>query len=249
MKKIIVLLFYFVQFGFANEAAFKKANDLYKNENYLAAVQVFESISKSGFEAADLYFNIGNCYYKLGKTAPAIYNYEKALLLNPEDQAIKTNLTFAQKLAIDDIKIVPEVGFKNIIKKTTNLFHYDTWAWLSIGLAFFGLFTFLGYYFSGTVLLKRLFFSIFIVALLSVFVAVAAGFYNKKLDMTYNPAIVFATTTPLKAAPKNSSETVLTLHEGTKVVILQELGNWNQVSLSDKTIAWINKNDIKKIKD
>jgi len=249
MKKYILLLCCIVQFGFANEQTFKKANEYYKNENYQAALQLFESIANKGVTSSDLYFNIGNCYYKLGKTAPAIYNYEKGLLLNPNDEALKTNLSFAQKLAIDDIKIVPEVGFKKILKNATNSLHYDTWAWLAIAFAFFGLANFLGYYFSGTVLLKRLFFSTFLLALGIVIVSVSAGFYNKKLDLQYNPALVFAATSPLKAAPKNSSETVLTLHEGTKVNILQELGNWNQVQLSDKTIAWINKNDIKNIKD
>lgn len=100
MKKYILLFIFTFQFALASEsidATFKKANDLYNKGDYEQALQSFESIINQGNESADLYFNIANCYYKLGKVAPSIYNYEKALLLNPDDEAIQTNLSFAQK--------------------------------------------------------------------------------------------------------------------------------------------------------
>ena len=101
-NKIILFLLFLVSFANASESidsTFKKANDLYNKGDYEQAVQSFESIVNQGNESADLYFNIANCYYKLGKVAPSIYNYEKALLLNPDDEAIQTNLSFAQKKA------------------------------------------------------------------------------------------------------------------------------------------------------
>ena len=82
MKKYILLFLLAFQFVLANEpvdAVFKKANDAYNKENYEEALIGFEKIAKDGNVSADLYFNIGNCYYKLGKIAPSIYNYEKAL--------------------------------------------------------------------------------------------------------------------------------------------------------------------------
>ena len=57
------------------------------------------------------------------------------MLLNPDDEAIQTNLSFAQKMAIDDIKILPEVGFKKMVKEFTSTFHYDTWAWIAVGFS------------------------------------------------------------------------------------------------------------------
>ena len=251
MKKYIILFILTFQFTFASEsidATFKKANDLYNKGDYEQALQSFENIANKGNESADLYFNIANCYYKLGKVAPSIYNYEKALLLNPNDEAIQTNLSFAQKMAIDDIKILPEVGFKKIVKEFTNTFHYDTWAWIAVIIAFLSLLSFLGYYFGNTVLLKRTFFSLFLLFLIGIGVTVFSAFLKKKFDANYNPAIVFAESTTLKAEPKNSSEDVVTLHEGTKVFVLEELGNWKQVELTDKTKAWIDKEAIKEVK-
>ena len=252
MKNNIILFLLFL-FSFANaneslDASFKKANDLYNKEDYQNALQSFESIEKKGNISADLYFNIGNCYYKLGKVAPSIYNYEKALILNPDDEAIQTNLSFAQKMAIDDIKILPEVGFMKMVKEFTSKLHYDTWAWIAVCIAFLSLLSFLGYYFGNTVLLKRTFFSLFLLLLIGIGVTVFSAFLQKNFDKNYNPAIVFAEATTLKSEPKNSSEDVATLHEGTKVFVLETLGNWSQVELTDKTKAWINKEAIKEVK-
>ena len=252
MKKYILLFILTFQFALANEsidATFKKANNLYNKGDYEQAVRSFESIVNQGSESADLYFNIANCYYKLGKVAPSIYNYEKALLLNPDDEAIQTNLSFAQKMAIDDIKILPEVGFKKILKEYTRVFHYDTWAWIAVFIAFLSLLSFLGYYFGTTVLLKRTFFTLFLLFLVGIGIAVFSAFLQKKWVSNYNPAIVFAESTTLKAAPKTSSEDVVTLHEGTKVFVLETLGNWSQVELTDKTIAWIDKEAIREVKN
>ena len=250
-NKIILFLLFLISFANASEsidATFKKGNDLYNKGDYEQALKSFESIANQGNESADLYFNIANCYYKLGKVAPSIYNYEKALLLNPDDEAIQTNLSFAQKTAIDDIKILPEVGFKKMVKEFTSTFHYDTWAWIAVFIAFLSLLSFLGYYFGNTVFLKRIFFSLFLLFLVGIGVTVFSAFLQKKFDANYNPAIVFAEATTLKAEPKNSSEDVVTLHEGTKVFVLEELGNWKQVELTDKTKAWIDKEAIKEVK-
>ena len=250
-NRIILFLLFLISFANASESidtTFKKANDLYNKGDYEQALQSFESIVNQGNASADLYFNIGNCYYKLGKVAPSIYNYEKALLLNPDDEAIQTNLSFAQKMAIDDIKVLPEVGFKKMVKEFTSTFHYDTWAWIAVSIAFLSLLSFLGYYFGNTVLLKRTFFSLFLLFLVGIGVTVFSAFLQKNFDANYNPAIVFAEATTLKAEPKNSSEDVVTLHEGTKVFVLEELGNWKQVELTDKTKAWIDKEAIKEVK-
>jgi tetratricopeptide (TPR) repeat protein len=253
MRSTIVIFFLFlISFAKANESidvTFKTANELYNKEKFSEAIQSFESIVNQGRESADLYFNIANCYYKLGKVAPSIYYYEKALLLNPDDEAIQTNLSFAQKMAIDDIKILPEVGFKKILKEYTRVFHYDTWAWIAVFIAFLSLLSFLGYYFGTTVLLKRTFFTLFLLFLVGIGIAVFSAFLQKKWVSNYNPAIVFAESTTLKAAPKTSSEDVVTLHEGTKVFVLETLGNWSQVELTDKTIAWIDKEAIREVKN
>ena len=157
MKKIIFILLLTTQFFFA-QTGFEKGNALYQKGKYEQAISEYETILASKNHSAELYFNLGNCYYKLNKVAPAIYNYEKALVLNPEDTEITNNLKFAQKLQIDEIKVVPKVGFSKMIHDFTSIFHFNTWAWISVGIATLFLLFFIGYYFSESALSKRVFF-------------------------------------------------------------------------------------------
>ena len=248
MKKILFILL-FISHSFWAQTAFDKGNQYYAKENYEAAVSSFESIVNSGKHSAELYFNLGNSYYKLHKVAPAIYNYEKALLINPNDSEIKTNLEFAQKMAIDDIKVLPKVGFNKLLSDFTSKYYYDTWAWISVSLVFLLLLFFVGYYFSNKTVLKRIFFIGMFLWLLGIFLATASGFYEKSRNENERPAIVFAETTPLKSEPKASGEDATILHEGTKVFILESVANWKKVALTNETIGWIEDSAIKEIKN
>lgn len=247
MKKIFYIILLIFQVSLAQNA-FEQGNQYYQKENFQAAISSYESIINSGKESADVYFNLGNCYYKLHKVGPAVYNYEKALLLNPNDQEIKTNLDFARKMAIDDIKIIPKVGFHKLIQDFTSTYYYDTWAWIAIALALVFFLFFLGYYFSGTTLKKRIFFTGMFVILLGITLSVSAGIFERNRLENEKPAIVFAETAPVKNEPKTSSPDAFILHEGTKVYILESIANWKKIELTDETTGWIESSAIKELK-
>lgn len=248
MKKILILLL-FVSQTFWAQTAFDQGNKYYEKENYEAAISSYESVVNSGKQSAELYFNLGNCYYKLHKVAPAIYNYEKALLLSPNDAEIKTNLEFARKMTIDDIKVIPKVGFNKLIQDFTAKYYYDTWAWIAVGFAFLFLLFFVGYYFSQTTVLKRIFFFGMFVWLIGIGLSTASGFYEKGRMDNERPAIVFAENAPLKSEPKSGGQDAAVLHEGTKVYILESIANWKKVELTDETTGWIEDSSIKEIKN
>lgn len=246
MKKFIIILILIFQLSSA-QTAFEKGNQLYQKENYTEAINSYESILASGEHSADLYFNIGNCYYKLHKVAPAVYNYEKALQLNPNDDEIKTNLDFARKMTIDDIKVVPKVGFSKLIEDFTSSYHYDTWAWIAVVFAFLLLVFFAGYYLSGTAFKKRIFFSGMFFIFLGIVLSVSSGIYEKNRIASEKPAIIFAETASVKGEPKaNGPETIL-LHEGTKVYVLETIANWKKIQLTDESTGWINEDAIKEL--
>lgn len=247
MKKIFYIILLIFQVSLAQNA-FEQGNQYYQKENFQAAISSYESIINSGKESADVYFNLGNCYYKLHKVGPAVYNYEKALLLNPNDQEIKTNLDFARKMAIDDIKIIPKVGFHKLIQDFTSTYYYDTWAWIAVALALVFFLFFLGYYFSGTTLKKRIFFTGMFVILLGITLSVSAGIFERNRLENEKPAIVFAETAPVKSEPKTASPDTFILHEGTKVYILESIANWKKIELTDETTGWIESSAIKELK-
>jgi len=253
MKKIVYLFLFISPFFFGQNnatALFDVANDLYRKEKYTEAIEKYESIlNQNQQESSELYFNLGNCYYKLGKVAPSIYNFEKALLLNPTDEAIKTNLSFAQNRAIDDIKVSPKVGFSNFFLKTIGVFNVTVWAWLAVGFSIFFLLFFIGYYFSATALIKRIFFVGMFFILAFLFCSVLFAYVLHRQDKVVRPAIVFEEVVNVKTEPKTSSENAFMLHEGTKVFVKETLENWKRIELTDKSEGWIKKEAIRELKD
>ena len=160
MKKIFILFLFLSLLAFATDISnpFADGNNYYKSGKYEAAIASYEGILSSGQQSFELYFNLGNCYYKLHQVAPAIYHFEKALLINPDDVDAKTNLEYAKKLKIDEIKEIPKVGFSKLLQDFTSSYSYDAWAWTAVVLAFVFLLFFVGYYFSQITLWKRIFF-------------------------------------------------------------------------------------------
>jgi hypothetical protein len=247
MKNLVYIFLFITSFLFA-QIGFEKGNVLYQKGQYEQAIQAYESVLDSRQQSAELYFNLGNCYYKLNKVAPSIYNYEKALVLAPEDVDITNNLKFAQKLTIDEVKEVPKVGFAKLLHDFTGMFHFNTWAWISVVFGFLFLGFFIGYYFSLAAVLKRIFFFGMFVWVLFLLVSVGAAIFEKNHFVTDRPAIVFAEVTEVKSEPQKASSATFVLHEGTKVFVKEILGKWKKIELTDGTEGWIESEAIREVK-
>lgn len=247
MKKIFYIFLLVTQFFWAQDA-FVKGNTLYQKGQYQEAIASYESILQTNQESAEVYFNLGNCYYKLNKVAPSIYYFEKALLLHPNDAEIQNNLEFAKKMAIDEIVATPKVGFSKILQDFTSSFHYDTWAWLAVWSSVLILLSFVGYYFSSATTKKRIFFSVLLVFILSLIICLLAAFSEKNNVENDKPAIVFAEVIAAKSEPNASAPDAFTLHAGTKVQILESIGNYYKIQLADLKEGWMEKSAVKEIK-
>lgn len=247
MKK----LFYFLLLCtslLSAQNGFDKGNELYRKEKYAEAAEAYENVLKTKKHSAELYFNLGNAYYKLNKVAPAIYNYEKALLLSPGDRDVENNLKFAHKMMVDEVKETPKVGFSKMVADFTSGMSYNGWAWLAVGCAIGFLLFFCGYYFSSATLLKRLFFLGMIVLSLVILLSIFSAIFEKDRHASERPAIVFAAAAAVKSEPKPSAADVITLHEGTKVYVLETLDNWRRVELPDGSDGWMESSVIKEVK-
>ncbi|WP_281231561.1 tetratricopeptide repeat protein [Flavobacterium gelatinilyticum] len=248
MKNILYLFLLISQVFFA-QSSFEKGNALYQKGQYKEAVQVYEDIIKEDkLESAELYFNLANSYYKLNKVAPSIYNYEKALVLKPNDPETLNNLKFAKKLTIDEIKEVPKVGFAKLIQNFTSIFDYNMWAKISVGIAFLFLLGFIGYYFSQRTITKRIYFVAMFIFLVALALSVSAGMSEKDHFDNDRPAIVFAELSEVRSEPQKGGAAIILLHEGAKVYVMESLGKWKKVELTDGTEGWIDGTTIKEVK-
>lgn len=248
MKNILYVVFLLTSQIFFAQTGFETGNDLYQKGKYQEALNAYESVVNNHKQSAELFYNLGNCYYKLNKVAPAIYNYEKALVLKPNDGDVLNNLKFAQKRTIDEIKVIPKVGFGKLLRDFTGIYHYNTWGWISIGFSVLFLLSFIGYYFSQITVSKRIFFFSMFVFVIMLMISVASAIFEKSHFENEKPAIVFVEMTDVRSEPQKMASTVVVLHEGTKVYVEEAVVGWEKVQLTDGTEGWIESKSIKEVK-
>lgn len=246
--KILYVFFLFAYFTNLAQTNFEKANNLYQKANYNGAILEYQNILKTNTHSAEVYFNLGNSYYKLNQVAPAIYYFEKALLLNPNDSEIQNNLSFAQKMTIDEILPAIEVGFEKIVSNFTNTFHFDTWAILVLVCVFLIVISFGVYYFSYHTFLKRIFFTGIILFSILFLLSLFSALFEKNKFENNNPAIVFAEVCSVKSEPRATSTESFVLHAGAKVNVIEKLNNYKKIQLPDQKTGWVNAVEIKEIK-
>ncbi|OYQ36622.1 BatE protein [Flavobacterium cyanobacteriorum] len=246
MKNLVYIALFFTQALWA-QPAFDKGNALYRKGKYEEAIQQYESILKEKKQSAELYFNLGNAYYKTGRIAPAIYNFEKALQLNPHSKDIKTNLGFAQRMAIDDIKAVPKGGISRLLYRFAGRYHYDSWARAAVAFASAAFLFFLGYYFSGIISRKQIFFAGMGVAVAAMCISIIFAFFVRSEAGKDRPAIVFSEMVSVKGEPNNSAPDAFILHEGAKVNVTDTLDNWKKIQLPDDTEGWLHKDAVREL--
>jgi len=229
---------------YAQDEEIKNAESAYAAEQYDIAIEMYESLLKNYGASGELYYNLGNAYYKSGKTAHAILNYERAILIKPGDGDIRFNLELARQQIVDKIEPLQEFFLKKWIRALQNLIGVDLWA--TIGLVGFVLFILCLtlYFFSKWMYLKKVGFYFGILLFVTVIIANIFASNQKKELENRNAAIVFAPTVTAKSSPDNSGTDLFVLHEGTKVFIRNSVGDWKEIRLEDGNIGWINKKDI-----
>ena len=246
MKNVIYILLLFCGLISAqNKALFKQANSLYNDGKYAEALDKYEKILDSDKHSAALYFNIANAHYKLNHIAPSIYYYEKASALKPNDKEIENNLAFANNMKIDAIDNLPETSISKSFNKVINLFSFDGWALTAVCLVVLFVLLYLLYYFEFDTGKKRLFFSTSLVSIFMALITLGLAFTSYSQTKNSKPAIVFAQETQVRTDPKLKSDEAFTLHEGTKIQVLDSFNKWKKIKLADGKTGWIANEDIK----
>lgn len=228
------------------ENNFERGNTAYRNGDYNGAVKLYESILDDGKHAADLYFNLGNAYYKLEKLGPSVYYYEKGLQLDPKNKDIQNNLKYAQQAMVDEV--IPTSG--NTLSKAFNslvqTFSSNTWAVLAVLASILITSLFLMYYFTQKPSLKRVWFIGSMFFLLGIIFTISMSYFEMKLNEA-NFAIVWEDEIEVRDGPTSNSSHIYYLHAGTKVAITYEEDNWARIELADGNEGWVQVQDIKKL--
>ena len=216
----------------------KDANAKYSEADYTSAIELYKKVADSGFESSELYYNLGNAYFKNKNNANAILYFEKAKLLDPKDQKIAHNLKFAQQFVIDEINEVPRFFLITFFEKIVKAKKTDSWAVISLSFFIITLATLIIMFFSKTLNYKRLslvFAILFFSISFSTFVMAAK---MKNITSGENSGIIMNVVT-VKSSPDEASTDLFILHEGLKVEIEDFLNNWYEIKLQDGRVGWV----------
>lgn len=215
------------------------ANQLYQEGKYDSAAVQYEAILSENMVAPEVYYNLGNCYYKMKDNTSAILNYERALRLAPNDDDIAFNLQLAYYQTIDKVEVMPKLFIWRWWDNLRNLFSFDGWAYLGIALLLLAIGFFTVFKISRDAGFRKvMFYPGLITAVLTIFALLAAE-HQYTLNQQGKEAIIFTPTLTLKSSPDEGGKDLVVVHEGLKVYILDNLGAWSKVKLSNGTVGWV----------
>ena len=230
------------------EACIELGDSAYSKGDYPTAIAVYEGVLAKGEEAAELYYNLGNAYFKSDEIAKAIINYERALLLDPSDKDIRFNLEFVRSKTVDKVSEGYTVFLMRWIDSLINTMPMDVWCVLGIVSFILLLISLLAFFFSRNLPIRKTGFATAIAFLLfTVFANIAAySHYDKITDRT--DAIITVPSVTAKSTPDESGTSLFVIHEGRKVKITDDtMSSWKEVELEDGTIGWLPASSLERI--
>lgn len=227
------------QFSKLEDVTKAEGDSAYMKDDYASAIQVYEALLSKG-EAADLYYNLGNSYYKAGDIARAILNYERALLLQPGNGDIRANLEIARSKTVDKVEPVPEIFFVSWTKSLINSMSVDSWAVCGIVCFLLLIISLYFFIFSKQAGLKKAGFICGILFLIVTIVANVFAGQQKDELVNRNSAIVINPSVTVRSTPSESGTSLFILHEGHKVDVKDStMKDWKEIRLEDGKVGWI----------
>ena len=240
MKTILSLFLFSCSFLSSFAVTKVEADALYEQENYAAAAAAYDSILKEDGIAAEIYYNLGNCYYKQDEIPLAVLNYERALLLDPGDGDIRANLALARGKTTDKVVPPSEMFFVTWWRDLTNSMSIDAWATWGIVAFVLMLLGVLAYMFTSRLWARKAGFYGATVCLLVALIANLAAVSQHIGMQRRSTAIIMSPVVTVKSSPSVTSTDLFLIHEGSKVEILDNsMKEWMEVKFEEGKQGWV----------
>lgn len=222
-----------------------EADSAYIKNDYANAVNLYESILKNAGESADIYYNLGNSYFKMNNIAKAVLNYERALLLNPGDNDIRFNLELARSKTVDKVTPASEMFFVTWTQSLINCMSERAWSRTGIIMFILTLLMLSLFIFGKRIALKKIgFISAICFFVICIFANIFASEQKAEL-VNHENAIIMAPSVTVKSTPNQSGTDLFILHEGRKVMIKDNsMKEWKEIKLEDGNVGWVPTNVI-----
>jgi len=250
MKRIILFISILTAFSsltMAQSDAVSQANNLYTKADYTSAAKQYETILSNQGVAPELYFNLGNAYYKSNEIGRSILNYERALRLSPSYDDARFNLELAQTNVIDNSMQSSTFFLSRWIQNFIKMLTSNQWLGISVTLFVLTLILIFLFIFGSTHFIRKLSFQVAVSLLLVCLASFIFSGIRKDQLVNHREAIVMVGVVTVKSSPDKSGTDLFQLHEGTKVKVKSTLGNWTEIKLGNGNVGWVEQANIEKI--
>jgi tetratricopeptide (TPR) repeat protein len=228
-------------------SVFEDANRLYLEQKYDAAITRYESIVKNGYENGEVYFNLGNAYYKSGKLQHAVLNYERARKFIPNDEDLAFNLQLVNIQLTDKIEAIPELFIYRWAESLLTVFTLDTMLWLMYTFFLLTLGSFTYYLFAETYEQRRYSLMSGMTCSVLLIFGIANFVVQSYRESNTEFAVVMTDIANIKSAPDSKGNDLFVIHRGLKVQVLDNVNKWYKIRLADGKVGWIPEKEIEAI--
>ena len=215
------------------------ANNAYASGNYQESIKFYNQVLADQIEAPEIYFNLGNAYFKSNNIPYAILNYERAKKKSPNDDDILVNLKIVNQKIVDKVEIIPTFFISDWQSNFMNLLSEKNWSVLCIVL-FASFFIVLAIYLSvNKIIQKQLSFWVSILLLCATTLSFFMAKKQKMLMDNKTEAIIISPSITVKSSPSENGNKLFIIHEGLKVNIVETKDLWSEIKLANGNVGWL----------
>ncbi len=250
LKKIYTLLILILPltlWASTPEQQVANANKAYFSGQYEAAVKIYEPLVNQGYTSPVLFYNLGNSYFKLGNMPMAILYYEKAKKLAPNDAEIAHNIRLSNTRLADKFEAVPTLFYVRWYNSAKNILPPDRMAHVSLTLIAFFWVLLAIYFFARRKLMRVLSFYAAVLFIITGSFGMVLAYQAHQAVLNPNEAIVMEPAVGVKSSPDPKSVDQFIIHEGTKVRVMDRIGEWKEIGIANGNSGWIQSNTIREI--
>ncbi len=226
------------------EQLIDSAQNSFMQTQYAAALEMYDSVCNMGYSSSDLYYNIGNCYYRLNDIPNSVYYYEKALMLDPSNDDAEFNLNIANRQLKQIVEPLPMPFYTRLGIKILNIMSSDAWTILNIVFLVLTLIGIALYLFLGRIALRKLGFSIAVISLVFFIFTAICAHKSSVVILENNYAIVFEQSM-VKSSPNADAVNSFEIYEGIKVQVVDSANGMYNIKLDDGKEGWMDMSDVK----
>jgi tetratricopeptide (TPR) repeat protein len=246
MKNVVyiaVCIFLFASPAHSNPFL-EKAERAYDSKKYKEAIESYEKLVEEGYTSYQLYFNLGNAYYRNNDLGKAIYYYELARKIEPNDEDVRINLAIASGKTIDKIDAKENFFISAVKTNILSSFSTTAWAWITVFSLVGACLLFFVFVNSNTLLIKRI--ALLVSSLLVISFVVTYFLGSSAMNAKYENkfAIILSKEVKIMNEPTALAKSKFSLHEGTKIRVVENNGNWLLIKLDNGNEGWVKMNDV-----